>query len=169
MLLPQQLWNDLESSSHDLAPVLAKSKLTVKIKVVCVRVYVPVCLPLWLVHVLVPQDLVQHPVEDVEEEEGQREAGPRNSVNLFGPVDEQLPHLLRALASRDRCVLIGPGRGCRGRVVDLGLGVLAVAGSGGHGDCGGLTAVVHLAFLRKREERSERQKVCYFSAREVSY
>lgn len=141
-----------------------------KVEVVCLRTCVRVCLPLWLVHVLVPQDLVQHPVEDVEEEEGQREAGPRHSVNFFGPVDEQLPHLLRASASAARrgpagWVLSARRRGgCGDRVVDQGLGVLAVAGSGGHGDCGGLTAVVHLAFLRKREERTEQQIVaCYFS------
>lgn len=127
---------------------------------------VVLCPPLWLVHVSVPQDLVQHPVEYVEEEEGEREAGPRHSVNFFGPVDEQLPHLLRALArsacAPTGCFLRAPGGGgCGDRVVDRGLGVLAVAGGGGHGDGGGLPAVVHLTFLRerprKREGRREQQ------------
>lgn len=128
---------------------------------VCSHVLVLVCPLLWLVHVFVPQDLVQHPVEDVEEEEGQREAGPRHRVNLFGPVDEELPHLLRAFASSSSSScgsggwVLGPSRGCGcgDCVVDQGLGVLAVAGRGGHGDCGGLTAVVHLSFLRKGEWR----------------
>lgn len=138
---------------------------------VCSHVLVLVCLPLWLVHVFVPQDLVQHPVKDVEEEEGQREASPRHRVNFFGPVDEQLPHFLRAFAS-SACGPTGwvlgatRGCGCRDCVVDQGLGVLAVAGGGGHGNCGGLTTVVHLTFLRKREERREQQIiVCYFSMR----
>lgn len=138
---------------------------------VCSHVFVLVCLPLWLVHVFVPQNLVQHPVEDVEEEEGQREAGSRHSVYFFGPVDEQLPHLLRAFAS-SACGPTGGvlgatrGCGCRDRVVDQGLGVLAVAGGGGHGDCGGLTAVMHLPFLRNRERRRKQQIVaCYFSMR----
>lgn len=164
---PQRLWNIFWQK--------AKSKVRVMVKVKCARVcshvLVLVCLLLWFVHVFVPQDLVQHPVEDVEEEEGQREAGPRHRVNFFGPVDEELPHLLRAFASSAcgaaRWVLGAPrGCGCRDRVVDQGLGVLAVAGGGGHGDGGGLTAVVHLTFLQKTKGGGGQQMVvCYFSRR----
>lgn len=68
--------------------------MVLQVRVMCVCVVL--CLPLWLVYVFVPQDFVKNPVEYVEEEEGQREAGPRDSVNLFGPVDKQLPHLFRA-------------------------------------------------------------------------
>lgn len=45
-------------------------------------------LSLLLEYIFVSKDLIKNPVEDVEEEEGQREAGPRHSVNLFGSVDE---------------------------------------------------------------------------------
>ena len=70
-----------------------------------------------LVHVLVPQDLVEDPVEDVEEEEGQGEAGPRHRVDLLGAVDEQLPHLLVGFAARagGRLPPRRPGQGVGGQ------------------------------------------------------
>lgn len=110
---------------------------------------------LLFMEVFVPQDLVQDPVEDVEEEEGQGEAGPGNSVDLLGPVDEELPHLLGALAPAARCSsrrrLGGVGRASRGVergvVVGADLEVFAVAGGGGHGGCGGQPALIHVPFL----------------------
>ena len=93
---------------------------------------------LLLVHVFVPQYLVKNPVEYVEEEEGQREAGPRHGVYLFGSIDEQLPHLLRAFApaaSRRYWWILGSVC-CGSRstensnsIVGADLGVLADAGS----------------------------------------
>lgn len=104
-------------------------------------------------YVFVPQYLVKDPIKDVEEEEGQREAGPGDSVNLLGSVDEEFPHLLCASAPPARCpcsgVLGGVGRGGqrRGGVVAADLVVFAVAGSGGHGGCRGQPAFAHLPFL----------------------
>lgn len=81
-------------------------------------------------YVFVPQYLVKDPIKDVEEEEGQGEAGPGDGVDLLGSVDEELPHLLRAFAPAARrsssCVLGGVGRG---GVVAADLAVFAVAGS----------------------------------------
>lgn len=115
-------------------------------------------LSLLLVHVFVPQYLVQDPVEYVEEEEGEREAGPRHSVDLFGSVDEQLPHLLRAStpAGCCRCILGSVLRRGSRRVqrthgvVGAGLRLLAVARGGGHGGGRGRPALVCPPFLLER-------------------
>lgn len=110
---------------------------------------------LLFMEVFVPQDLVQDPVEDVEEEEGQGEAGPGNGVDLLGSVDEELPHLLGALAPAagrsSRRGVGGVGRASRGVdrgvVVGADLEVFAVAGGGGHGGCRGQPALIHVPFL----------------------
>lgn len=47
---------------------------------------------LLFVDVLVPDDLVGDPVEDVEDEERQRKGGPGDSVYPLGSVHKLLPH-----------------------------------------------------------------------------
>lgn len=107
------------------------------------------------------QDLVEDPVEDVEEEEGQREAGPRHRVDLLGSINEQLPHLLRAFpAAASRCMLGSVGRGCWGvrrrhRVVGAHFGLFDAAGSGGDGCWGGQPALMDIHFLLEEEEEEE--------------
>lgn len=105
---------------------------------------------LLLVEVFVPQDLVKNPVEDVKEQEGQREAGPRHRVDLLRSVDEQLPHLLGAPAPAPCCRCILGSVGCRGDgVVDAGLGVFADAGSGRHDRRGGQLALTDFFLWKK--------------------
>ena len=48
--------------------------------------------PLLFVDVLMPDDLVGNPVEDVEDEEGQRKGGPGDRVYPLGSVHKLLPH-----------------------------------------------------------------------------
>lgn len=115
--------------------------------------------PLLIVEVFVSEDLVKDPVEDVEEEEGQREAGPRHRVDLLSSVDEQLPHLLCAFTPaaaarrrrRPRWILgrVSGGVRCGDSVVGAGLGVLGVAGSGGR------PALMDFPFLLEEDEEKE--------------
>lgn len=54
-------------------------------------------------HVLSADDLVDDPVENVEDEEGHGEANAGDLVDLLGSLDEELPHLLgRARRRRHR-------------------------------------------------------------------
>lgn len=114
-----------------------------------------------LVEIFVSQDLVEDPVEDVEEEEGQREAGPRHRVDLFGAVDEQLPHLLHALtAAASRCILGSVGRGPRAAqrrhgVIGAEFGLFDAAGSRGDGSWGGQPAFmdIHVLLGGKRRRK----------------
>lgn len=61
---------------------------------------------LLLMDVLAADDLVNDPVENVKNEEDEREGHAGHCVNALGPADEQLLHLLNALLGR-----------CRGRGV----------------------------------------------------
>lgn len=60
----------------------------------------PVPDPSLVVDVLPADDLVDDPVEHVEDEEGHGEADARYFVNLLGPLDEEFSHLLRGLGRR---------------------------------------------------------------------
>lgn len=51
-------------------------------------IHVLLFLSLLLMYILVSQYLIKNPVEYVEEEKSQREAGSRHSVDLFGSVDK---------------------------------------------------------------------------------
>lgn len=68
-------------------------------------------LRLLLVDVLAADDLVNDPVENVKNEEDEREGHAGHRVDALGPADEQLLHLLDAL--------LGRGRGRRVVVVAL--------------------------------------------------
>lgn len=57
----------------------------------------PVPEPSLVVDVLSPDDLVDDPVEHVEDEEGHGETDARYFVDLLGSLDEEFPHLLRGL------------------------------------------------------------------------
>lgn len=48
--------------------------------------------PLVFVGGLMPDDLVGNPVEDIEDEEGQRKGSPGNCVYPLGSVHKLLPH-----------------------------------------------------------------------------
>ena len=53
-----------------------------------------------------PDDLVGDPVEDVEDEECQREGGPGDSVYPLGSIHKLLPHGVQVFGGRqlrDRC------------------------------------------------------------------
>lgn len=108
------------------------------------------------------QDLVEDPVEDVEEEEGQREASPRHRVDLFGSIDEQLSHLLRAFpaAAGSRCILGSVGRSRRGArrrhgVVGADFGLFDAARGRRDGCWGGQPALMDVHFLLEEEEEEE--------------
>lgn len=81
--------------------------------------------PLLLVDVLTADDLVNDPVENVKNEEDEREGHARHSVDAFGPADEELLHLLDAFLGRRR------GRGVVVVALD-GHAVLGVQTGGAH-------------------------------------
>lgn len=54
-------------------------------------------LVLLLMNVFMPKDFIDNPVENVKNQECQRKAGSGDGVNLLSPVDEDLPHFIRAL------------------------------------------------------------------------
>lgn len=81
--------------------------------------------PLLLVDVLAADDLVNDPVENVKNEEDEREGHAGHGVDALGPADEELLHLLDAL--------LGRSRGRRVVVVALdGHAVLSVQAGGAH-------------------------------------
>lgn len=113
-------------------------------------------------YIFMSQYLIKDPVEYIEEEEGQREAGPRHSVNLLGSVDKQLPHLVSAFTPstcrRSRWILGSVRRGSgvvqySNSVVGAGLRLLAVARGGGDGSCGGQSALMYFPFLLEEQGR----------------
>lgn len=52
---------------------------------------------LLLMNVFMPKNFVDNPVENVKNQKRQWKAGSGDGVNLLGPVDEDLPHFVRAL------------------------------------------------------------------------
>ena len=60
--------------------------------------------PSLVVDLLSPDDLIDDPVEHVEDEEGHGETDARYLVDLLGSLDEEFPHLLRGLGWRRRRV-----------------------------------------------------------------
>lgn len=84
---------------------------------------------LLLVDVLAADDLVNDPVENVKNEEDEREGHAGHRVNALGPADEQLLHLLNAF--------LGRGRGRGVVVVALnGHAVLGLQAGGAHAVAG---------------------------------
>lgn len=80
---------------------------------------------LLLVDVLTADDLVNDPVENVKNEEDEREGHTGHGVNALGPADEELLHLLDAFLGRRR------GRGVVVVALD-GHAVLGVQAGGAH-------------------------------------
>lgn len=68
-------------------------------------------LPSLVVHILSADNLVDDPVENVEDEEGHGEANAGDLVDLLGPLDEEFPHLLGGARRRrhrvGRVVVVG--------------------------------------------------------------
>lgn len=99
---------------------------------------------LHLVDVLAADDLVSDPVENVKNEEDEREGHARHRVDALGPADEQLLHLLDAPLGR------GPGRGVVVVAFD-GHAVLGLQAGGAHAVTGEAEAsLARLVFLQHR-------------------
>lgn len=81
----------------------------------------PIPDPSLVVDILPADDLVDDPVEHVEDEEGHGEAYAGDFVNLLGPLDEEFSHLLRGLRWRRRWVGGGVVVGALDRDAILGL------------------------------------------------
>lgn len=116
---------------------------------------------LLLVDVLAADDLVNDPVENVKNEEDEREGHAGHRVNALGPADEQLLHLLDAL--------LGRGRG-RGVVVVAfdGHAVLGLQTGGAHAVAGEAEAPLarlillqHRPRLRLLGTRERRYRYCW--------
>lgn len=56
----------------------------------------------WLVYIFPSDDLVDNPVENVEDEESHGEANPRDLVYFLGSLEEKLAHLIGGFG-RGRC------------------------------------------------------------------
>lgn len=92
---------------------------------ICVLLLCLLCLSLLLVDVLAADDLVNDPVENVKNEEDEREGHAGHGVDALGAADEQLLHLLDAL--------LGCGRGRSVVVVALdGHSILGLQAGGAH-------------------------------------
>lgn len=99
---------------------------------------------LLLVDVLAADDLVNDPVENVKNEEDEREGHPGHRVDALGPTDEQLLHLLNAL--------LGRGRGWGVVVVALnGHAVLGLQAGGAHAVAGEAEAPIARVLLLQQK------------------
>lgn len=101
---------------------------------------------LLLVDVLAADDLVNDPVENVKNEEHEREGHAGHRVNALGPADEQLLHLLDALLGRRR------GRGVVVVALD-GHAVLGLQAGGAHAVAGEVEAALARLILLQHRPR----------------
>lgn len=117
--------------------------------------------PLLLVDVLAADDLVNDPVENVKNEEDEREGHAGHRVDAFGPTDEELLHLLDAF--------LGCGRG-RGIVVVAfdGHAILGLQAGGAHTITGETEApLARLILLHVSSPPSEAQQLLVLAGDEV--
>ena len=104
--------------------------------------------PLLLVDVLAADDLVSDPVENIKNEEDEREGHAGHRVDALGPTDEQLLHLLDALLGRGR----GRGRGVVVVALD-GHAVFGLQAGGAHAVAGEAEAAVARLILLQHRPR----------------
>lgn len=115
--------------------------------------------------VLAADDLVNDPVENVKNEEDEREGHAGHRVDALGPADEQLLHLLDAL--------LGRGRGRRVVVVALdGHAVFGVQAGGAHAVAGEAEAALARLILLQHRPRlrllgTRERRYCRWRARRV--